>query len=221
MISEDIRILKDKIYQNAITKQNLLNDISKYQLNIEESENKIISIDLENSELLDELNKLNQASSYLLSEDIDLIQTENDVKENREKELIKEDTFQSLISEKLEGDSTLVGSYISYLSEWKEGVNYLIGRKIIYHNNVYKVVQSHLSQVGWEPDKASSLFSLFSKSISDVVNGEVLEFVKPTGVHDSYMKGDKVRFEGSVYESLIDSNVYSPAEYPNGWRKIE
>lgn len=34
------------------------------------------------------------------------------------------------------------------------------------------------------------------------------------------MKGDKVRFEGSVYESLIDSNVYSPAEYPNGWRKI-
>ena len=86
---------------------------------------------------------------------------------------------------------------------------------------MYKVVQSHLSQVGWEPDKASSLFSLFSKSISDVVNGEVLEFVKPTGVHDSYMKGDKVRFEGSVYESLIDSNVYSPAEYPNGWRKIE
>lgn len=126
-----------------------------------------------------------------------------------------------MISEKLEGDSTLVGSYISYLSEWKEGVNYLIGRKIIYNNNVYKVVQSHLSQEGWEPDKASSLFTLFSKSISDVVNGEVLEFVKPAGAHDSYMKGDKVRFEGSVYESLIDSNVYSPAEYPNGWRKIE
>ena len=220
MISEDIRILKDRIYQNATNKQNLLDDITNYQIKIEESENKIISIDLENSELLDELNKLNQASSYLLSEDIDLIQTENEVKENREKELIKEDTFQSLISEKLESDSTLVDSYISYLSEWKEGVNYLIGRKIIYNNNVYKVVQSHLSQVGWEPDKAISLFSLFSKSISDVVNGEVLEFVKPTGAHDSYMKGDKVRFEGSVYESLIDSNVYSPAEYPNGWRKI-
>lgn len=220
MISEDIVLLKDKIYQNATNKQNLLDDITNYQIKIEESENKIISIDLENSELLDELNKLNQASSYLLSEDIDLIQTENEVKENREKELIKEDTFQSLISEKLESDSTLVDSYISYLSEWKEGVNYLIGRKIIYNNNVYKVVQSHLSQVGWEPDKAISLFSLFSKSISDVVNGEVLEFVKPTGAHDSYMKGDKVRFEGSVYESLIDSNVYSPAEYPNGWRKI-
>ena len=220
MISEDIRILKDRIYQNATNKQNLLDDITNYQIKIEESENKIISIDLENSELLDELNKLNQASSYLLSEDIDLIQTENEVKENREKELIKEDTFQSLISEKLESDSTLVDSYISYLSEWKEGVNYLIGRKIIYNNNVYKVVQSHLSQEGWEPDKASSLFTLFSKSISDVVTGEVLEFIKPTGAHDSYMKGDKVRFEGSVYESLIDSNVYSPAEYPNGWRKI-
>lgn len=220
MISEDIRILKDRIYQNATNKQNLLDDITNYQIKIEESENKIISIDLENSELLDELNKLNQASSYLLSEDIDLIQTENEVKENREKELIKEDTFQSLISEKLESDSNLIDSYLLYLSEWKIGVNYALGRKIIYNNNVYKVVQSHLSQVGWEPDKASSLFALFSKSISDVVNGEVLEFVKPTGAHDSYMKGDKVRFEGSVYESLIDSNVYSPAEYPNGWRKI-
>ena len=97
MISDDIVLLKDKIYQNATNKQNLLDDITNYQIKIEESENKILSIDLENSELLDELNKLNQASSYLLSEDIDLIQTENEVKENREKELIKQDTFQSLI----------------------------------------------------------------------------------------------------------------------------
>ena len=36
-----------------------------------------------------------------------------------------------------------------------------------------------------------------------------------------YMKGDKVRFEGKVYMSVIDNNVWSPAAYPAGWREVE
>ena len=34
------------------------------------------------------------------------------------------------------------------------------------------------------------------------------------------MKGDKVRFEGKVYQSLIDNNVWSPAAYPQGWEEV-
>ena len=34
------------------------------------------------------------------------------------------------------------------------------------------------------------------------------------------MKGDKVIFNGKVYESLIDNNVYSPEAYPAGWKEI-
>jgi len=40
------------------------------------------------------------------------------------------------------------------------------------------------------------------------------------GIPDStnaYMKGDKVTFNGVVYQSLIDGNVYSPEAYPAGW----
>lgn len=48
----------------------------------------------------------------------------------------------------------------------------------------------------------------------------IKEFVQPTGAHDSYAKGDKVRFNGKVYESLIDNNAYSPSEYPAGWKEI-
>ena len=33
--------------------------------------------------------------------------------------------------------------------------------------------------------------------------------------------GDKVIFEEEIYESLIDNNVWSPADYPAGWSKIE
>ena len=46
------------------------------------------------------------------------------------------------------------------------------------------------------------------------------EFVQPTGAHDAYNKGDKVRYNGKVYKSLIDGNTYSPDAYPAGWQEV-
>lgn len=46
------------------------------------------------------------------------------------------------------------------------------------------------------------------------------DFVQPTGPDDAYNTGDKVMFNGSAYESLIDNNVWSPSEYPQGWQLI-
>lgn len=46
---------------------------------------------------------------------------------------------------------------------------------------------------------------------------------QPTGAHDAYKKGDKVYFptaNDSLYESLIDANVWSPTAYPAGWKKL-
>ena len=34
------------------------------------------------------------------------------------------------------------------------------------------------------------------------------------------MIGDKVKFEGKVYQSLIDNNVWSPSDYPQGWEEV-
>lgn len=51
--------------------------------------------------------------------------------------------------------------------------------------------------------------------------GGVPEFVQPTGAHDAYQAGDLVMFEGSVYESTIDGNTWSPTEYPQGWKKVD
>lgn len=48
----------------------------------------------------------------------------------------------------------------------------------------------------------------------------ISDFVQPTGAHDAYKKGDKIKFEGKVYESLIDANTYSPSAYPAGWKEI-
>lgn len=47
--------------------------------------------------------------------------------------------------------------------------------------------------------------------------GVIPEWVQPTSGHDAYNIGDIVIFDGIVYTSIIDANVWSPIEYPSGW----
>lgn len=49
---------------------------------------------------------------------------------------------------------------------------------------------------------------------------EIPEWVQPTGASDAYMTGDRVIYNGSVYESTMDNNIWSPSDYPSGWQLI-
>lgn len=98
--------------------------------------------------------------------------------------------------------------------QWVVGHAYVVGERLQYKNVLYRVVQAHTSQADWTPDITPALFVVVSLD-------EWPEFVQPTGAHDAYKKGDKVTFENKVYESTIDSNVWSPAAYPAGWKEIE
>ena len=83
------------------------------------------------------------------------------------------------------------------------------------HNGVlYKVIQPHTTQADWTPDITPALWKVVQPE------GVIADFVQPTGAHDAYMIGEKVKFNGSIYESLIDNNVYSPTAYPAGWKKL-
>lgn len=46
------------------------------------------------------------------------------------------------------------------------------------------------------------------------------EWTQPLGAHDAYKIGDRVTFNGKVYESVINANVWSPAVYPAGWTEV-
>ena len=96
------------------------------------------------------------------------------------------------------------------------GVAYEVGKRVLYNDILYKVIQAHTSQAGWTPVAAPSLFA---KVINETIDGSIPEFEQP-GSTNPYMKGDKVIFNGKVYESLIDNNVYSPEAYPAGWKEI-
>lgn len=96
------------------------------------------------------------------------------------------------------------------------GVAYEVGKRIIFEGILYKVIQAHTSQAEWTPVAAPSLFA---KVINETIDGSIPEFEQPDSTNP-YMKGDKVIFNGKVYESLIDNNVYSPEAYPAGWKEI-
>ena len=98
---------------------------------------------------------------------------------------------------------------------WQVGVNYKVGKKLVYEEVLYKVLQDHTSQETWTPKDAPSLFARVL--VDD--GGAVLDWVQPDSTNP-YMKGDRVKFEGKIYESLIDNNVWSPTAYPTGWKEI-
>lgn len=96
------------------------------------------------------------------------------------------------------------------------GVAYEVGKRVLYNDTLYKVIQAHTSQAEWTPAAAPSLFA---KVINETIDGSIPEFEQPDSTNP-YMKGDRVTFNGKVYESLIDNNVYSPEAYPAGWKEI-
>lgn len=92
---------------------------------------------------------------------------------------------------------------------------YVKGDKVLYNDVLYKVLQNHTSQEGWTPTSAPSLFAKVLTS-----EGEILEWEQPSSTNP-YMKGDKVKYNGKIYESVIDNNVWSPDGYPAGWKLVE
>lgn len=100
--------------------------------------------------------------------------------------------------------------------KWKEGITYTVGARIRYGGRIFKVLQAHTSTAEWTPSRAPSLFA----EILTSEDGEPQEWQQPTSTN-AYLTGDKVIYDGKVYESLIDFNVWRPDQYPQGWQLVE
>jgi len=106
--------------------------------------------------------------------------------------------------------------------KYEIGKAYVIGEYIINGENatgdpqLYKIVQDHISQEDWKPNENSALY----EPIGLDSEGYPV-WSKPSGAHDAYNMGDIVNYNGTLYKSLIDGNVYSPDEYPAAWELYE
>lgn len=96
----------------------------------------------------------------------------------------------------------------SLFPEWKPNIDEAVGARRYYGEKLYKCIQPHKTQVGWEPDKTPALWTIVSTE-------EWPEWRQPTGAQDAYAQGDKCSHNGSHWVSLVDGNVWEPGEY--GW----
>ena len=125
------------------------------------------------------------------------------------------------IKEVLPDDTAL--KHIGLFDAWQTGKAYTAGERIVYDGKLYKVLQGHTSQDDWTPGKAPSLFSeVLTSTVSDdgtVTEDDIKDWVQPDSTN-AYKTGDKVRYNGKTYESLIDNNTWSPEAYPQGWKEV-
>lgn len=117
----------------------------------------------------------------------------------------------------LELDNEAALECVELFPAWENGKAYTVETRVQYGGKLYRCVQAHTSQNDWTPPVAASLWS--GVTVDPETGYD--EWKQPTGAHDAYKKGDRVLFNGSVYESLIDGNAYSPTTYPAGWKLIE
>lgn len=95
---------------------------------------------------------------------------------------------------------------------WEIGRLCKVDERLRYGEKLYRVVQAHTSQEGWEPPNVPALFTEVAKP------GEIPEWKQPTGAQDAYQTGDKVRYNGAIWISTIDNNTWAPGVY--GWEVV-
>ena len=111
---------------------------------------------------------------------------------------------------------------VAVYDPWKVGKAYSVGEFLTYGENgvgdpqLYKVAQAHTAQADWTPDSTPALYTAIGLDESGYP-----VWSQPTGAHDAYNAGDVVNYNGTLYQSLVDGNVYSPEAYPAGWAVYE
>ena len=91
---------------------------------------------------------------------------------------------------------------------WAPDTGYAVGDRVKFGEGLYKCLQAHTSQNGWEPSVATSVWACILNPDPEVIP----VWVQPDSTNP-YMKGDRVHYpdvDDPIYESDCDYNVYEP-----------
>lgn len=113
-------------------------------------------------------------------------------------------------------DEVTASEAIQLFLPWDANSTYTIGDMRVYEGLLYKCLQSHVGQEGWEPINTPALWK-----VCGVTEDGTPIWSQPISASDAYMIGDIVSYNGVKYKSLIDNNVWDPDTYPAGWEVIE
>lgn len=93
---------------------------------------------------------------------------------------------------------------------WSGEAVYELGQRVRYEGSLYRCLQGHTAQSGWTPAAAPSLWAKVLIPDENVIP----EWEQP-GAENGYRCGDRVLYNGIIWVSLIDDNIWEPGVY--GW----
>lgn len=102
---------------------------------------------------------------------------------------------------------------VELFPNWNEEAGYFVDDRVKYNGILYRCLQNHYAQAAWTPDVAASLWA--KVLIPD--ENTIPEWEQPDSTN-AYQIGDKVLYNGIVYESTIANNVWAPDVY--GWIQV-
>lgn len=105
----------------------------------------------------------------------------------------------------------------SLFDAWAVGVAYAVDSRVQSGDKLWKCLQPHTSQEGWNPEASPALWVEVAKP------GEYREIktnMLPTEAFDldeiGWYKG-----KDNLFKSKIPNNTYTPDTYPDGWEVVE
>jgi hypothetical protein len=127
--------------------------------------------------------------------------------------------FFQIMAQQMQLDEETSMEIADLYEAWEVNKAYSVGKILKYGVNadgetqLYSVIQAHTSQDTWKPDATPSLY----KKIGFADSGVPI-WTQPLGASDAYAKGDKVSYDGKLWESDVDANVWQPGVY--GWHEV-
>ena len=139
-----------------------------------------------------------------------------DEAEEKRRPLTAEEVYAMLIAQQINtltvDDQTALRMVEYYPAP--DAASYAAGDRIQYNGKLYKCLQAHTAQADWNPVDAPSLWA---EVLAGQDGTEIGEWVQPDSTNP-YMRGDRVSYNGKIYESEVDNNVWAPVVY--GWVEI-
>ena len=127
--------------------------------------------------------------------------------------LTAEEVTAMLIRQQINGltvDDNTALRMMEFYPEWVFDTDYTAGYKVQRGGKLWRCLQAHTSQTGWEPENAPSLWAKVLIPDETVIP----EWEQPDSTN-AYVKGDKVTHNGKTWVSDVDGNVWEPGVY--GW----
>ena len=112
--------------------------------------------------------------------------------------------------EKGEIDEITASENANMFIEWNEKSSFNYNDYRCREGRLYKCLQAHTGQVGWEPENAPALWKLIG-----IDENGIPEWSQPISSLDAYMLNDEVMHNDLIWVSDHDNNVWEPGVF--GW----